>query len=92
MFASASWPAGFLLLIAASASAEPQSSPYVYNSTATNSADLAKEIPCKYVRRNADGSWTFPGTVNMGSVQMSDTTMGRGNEAEILERRCNSPI
>jgi hypothetical protein len=59
-------------------------------STWTSSVDLATYLPCSQWRRNPDGSWTIPGTVHLGGSEMTDTTFGRGREAEILDKRCGS--
>lgn len=70
--------------------ATPTITDYTYQSSATNSAQLAQEIPCNYVRKNLNGSWTFPGTVIMSGMTMQNTTMGGGKEATILDARCGA--
>lgn len=62
----------------------------VYRSPATNSMDMVRTIPCQYARRNADGSWTFPGTIYLGGAQMTGVTFGAGKETVVLDRRCGA--
>ena len=84
-------------LIAVSTAAQAQTTPAdttnvpkgpVYVSHATNSVDLAAEVPCSMAKRNPDGSWTIEGTVMMSGIQMSDVSFGHGHESDVFESRC----
>lgn len=90
-----SWAATLIAVVSVAAQAQTTPSGAmnaskrpVYVSHATNSVDLAAEIPCSMVRRNPDGSWLIAGTVMMSGIQMSDVSFGHGRESDVFESRC----
>jgi len=80
-----------ILTLASAASAQPTSAPPPDPSTWTSSVDVAMYAPCKEWRRNADGSWTYPGTMHVGGASITNITLGHGREAAILDQRCAVP-
>ena len=79
--------AALAALASSAAFAQPVSAPDPR--TWTSSVDAARYLPCDGWRQQPDGSWNWPGTMQIGGATMTNMTFGsHGQEAVVLNRRC----